>query len=110
MSRRLGFVVSAALVLAPHGAQSDVFESGNGLLEGCSRDPSWCLGYIVGVADAMLANGGTFLGWRVCFPASVVQGELQDVVIKYLQTWPERRDYGASGLVAHALSEAFPCP
>jgi hypothetical protein len=88
------------------------FENGNELLDSCNNDPPWCLGYVVGIADAMSGAqsvGGTVNGWRACLPYGVTEGQVMDVVVQALRAHPQRRHNGASGLVASALSEAFPC-
>ena len=91
------------------------FLSGNRLLDICDQSHSaLCIGYIAGIADAMgtsLADGShpAVAGWQACFPQGVSGGQVRDVAINYLQAHPEQRQLSAASLVAHALSEAFPC-
>jgi hypothetical protein len=92
------------------------FYSGNALLEVClSQHPldRACWGYTTGIADAMgggEAFGETLFGWSACIPTEVTVYQLADVTIRYLQEHPEKRHWGAGGLVARAFREAFPCP
>lgn len=47
---------------------------------------------------------------RACVPKKGVNiGQLADVVVQWLQTNPQARHYAAAGLVAEAVSKAFPC-
>jgi hypothetical protein len=76
-------------------------DHGNELLIAC-RDQSdlkwgYCMGYIVGVAAASA---------YVCPPAEVTKGQMRDVVIRYLQNYPESRHQPAATLAATALSTA----
>jgi hypothetical protein len=67
-----------------------------------------------GIADAI--NNSTFSINRpdrrmafVCARGAITGQQLVDVVVRFLQQHPEIRHYGASNLVAEALSDAFPC-
>jgi hypothetical protein len=92
-------------------------ESGNDLYSRCinvdSRtavaDDFMCFGYVSGVADAMVANNNEIAGFRECLRVGLTRLQLSDVVEKWLQNHPEKRDFSAPGLVAHAFAEAFPC-
>ena len=78
------------------------------LLQDCTRQrQSLCLGYIEAVSDASEVNAVN--GYEACVPEAVTAGQLQDVVVQYLQLNPADRHLSAVGLVAHALSKAFPC-
>lgn len=93
------------------------FTTGNSLFDQCSATSSiakeYCLGYIVGIADALSdvnSDGGTIQGARACPPKrNLSQGQVRDVVVQWLQRNPAIRHKGASGLVATAIAEAFPC-
>jgi hypothetical protein len=67
----------------------------------------FCLGYIDGVADALDKN--IINGYKACVPDGVTAGQLQDVVVQYLRLNPADRHFLAFGLVADAISKAFPC-
>ncbi len=89
----------------------------NGLLDGaqlfrdCQADTAsgqgFCLGYTSGIADILVHRPVN--GFKVCFVEKVSAGQIKDVVSKWLKDHPERRQYGAPGLVANALAEAYPC-
>lgn len=83
------------------------FETGRSLLGHCTSEniaaKSHCLGYIVGVYDAM--DTTRFF----CTPSDITAGRLRDIVLAYLQQNPERWDFDAENLVTIALGQAFPC-
>ena len=89
--------------------------SGNDLLSHCQETlgsirSGVCLGYINGVADALMHSPVSRI--RACVPrtGSVTQGQIQAIAVKWLEANPQKRHYTASALVAVALSKAFPCP
>jgi hypothetical protein len=100
-----------AFASSPAVAQSvaPAYVLGNTLWEACSSRNDLCLAYIVGTADAIQAARGSLLGWRVCLPNGVTEGQAMDVVVQFLSQHPEMRQYAATGLVANALANAFPC-
>jgi len=94
------------------------YKSGNELLGYCDlylTDPGrfnggLCAGYILGVVDA----AGSYEAWGVmtqpfCVPIGVTVGQLVQIAYKSLKEEPETLHLLASGLVANALTEAFPC-
>jgi hypothetical protein len=111
-------VALALSYLVMGGAATAAFTDGNKLFQDCQGgddprerqqgDPGglteWgmCLGYILGVQDAL--EGSSF-----CVPNGVTQGQLKDVVKLWLHDHPETRHLSASSLVAAALKEKFPC-
>ena len=112
----LRFVLAGILTHAaayPTQAASS-FHSGSGLLERCeSKDPSllgMCLGFTVGVADSFDCQRILLSGYRWQSPRDVTAGQVQKVVVKYLNENPEELHLAAGSLVAAALSKAFPCP
>ena len=88
------------------------FKTGNDLYNDCSqeRSPAWvgCYGYIQAIADAFQAEN-RINGYIACPPPTAQAGQLIDVVMNHLRVNAARRHYDAVGLVAHALSDAFPC-
>jgi hypothetical protein len=71
-----------------------------------------CLGYILGVYDAMQAaqaSGGRLLGFRACPAADISDEQLQDVVVRFTTAHPEARRSNTAGQFAKAFSDAFPC-
>lgn len=66
-------------------------------------------GFVIGVADARdgIIDSGTEL--RFCIPVGATQGQLIDVVIRYLDRNPELRHYPAHALTTAAYSLSFTC-
>jgi hypothetical protein len=90
--------------------------NGNTLYATCTgndSDRQFCLGYVLGISDAMESyqsgTGVNFGGSKACVPVGVVFEQQRDVVTNWLREHPEARHYGAPGLVKKALSEGFPC-
>ncbi|WP_169803454.1 Rap1a/Tai family immunity protein [Sphingomonas pruni] len=103
-------MIGLAMMLA--GATSPGFKSGIELYNDCMRpDRAACISYVAGVADTMMgmSSAGIVKPW-FCLPPGSKAGELADVVTKYLKDYPTERLAGASGVVAHALLTAYPCP
>ena len=92
--------------------------TGGRLMAACANrsehDSALCLGYILDVADAMQASkasgGALIFGWRACLPPGTTAEEMRYVAVHFLIAHPEVRQSSASGLVANALSKAYPCP
>jgi hypothetical protein len=116
-------VVAAAITLAiPCEAQDTTrrdysYITGDRLIGFCTNgdqsDIGICLGYIVGIADAMhaaRASGGGLIGWQACVPPETRAEQLMDVAVRFIAAHPSYGQFSASGLVASALSDAFPCP
>jgi hypothetical protein len=64
---------------------------------------AFAFGYVIGVSEA-------FDTIRFCLPESPRQGELREVVIKYLNDHPEQLHRARFAVTADALEAAFPCP
>jgi hypothetical protein len=77
-------------------------QDGNELLVHINEETSFsyavALGYIRGVSDSM-----------ACIPSQVNNGQLVDIVKKYLEQNPESRHEYRGVLVIRALSKAYPC-
>jgi hypothetical protein len=103
-------VVLMAVMVANAGAQAD-YRDGERLYADCvPEEADWalfCQAYIAAIADA--ARHDPVDGDKVCVPADVKLEELVDIVSRSLKAHPENRHFGAAGLVAQALAEAFPC-
>jgi hypothetical protein len=91
------------------------FISGNELLQSCTsggknaedyQNRAECRGYVQGVADELSATQKKF---RECMDAKsgVTAGQTVDVVVKYLQDNPAKRNFTAASLATVALMEAF---
>ena len=90
------------------------FFTGNTLLSLCNdngSDVNWgrCSGYVEGISDSF-SGGGNISGWKACLSGNITSDQIRDIVVRFLVNHPEKRHYAASGLVAAALEEAFPCP
>lgn len=83
------------------------FLTGNELYDACKSSSAICLGYIEGITDAI--DVSRVNGAEACIPEHVTVGQVREVVKLYLQQNPQTWHAGASGLVATALSTAFPC-
>jgi hypothetical protein len=68
-----------------------------------------CMGYIQGVADALNGPERGMRGRHFCIPEQATYGQIKAVVIKWFEANPQLLHYAAFGLVANALSKAFPC-
>lgn len=102
-------IVIATWLLWSSPAFAATFEVGNALLQDCIQEQHlFCLGYIVAISDVLM-NGNSVNGYKACEPMDVTAGQLKDIVVQYLRLNPAERHLGASGLVADAISKAFPC-
>jgi hypothetical protein len=102
--------VVAAVMAASAGAPADYRDGGRLYADCLPEEADWtlfCQAYIAAIADA--ARYDPVNGDKVCVPADVKLGELVDIVSRSLEAHPENRHFGAAGLVAQALGEAFPC-
>jgi hypothetical protein len=107
-ANRWSIVIAAWLLCSPPAFAAASFKSGNELLQECTEPPvSLCFGYIEAVTDALVRN--SLNGYEACVPQEVTVGQLQNIVVQYLRQDPRDRHLGAIGLVAHAISNAFPC-
>jgi hypothetical protein len=89
------------------------FADGNALLASCTGDESaqrFCAGYVAGVEEVLI-GGNAVNGFRGCFPADVgpISRHVIDVVIAYLRNHPQLQHLPAAGLVAAAVTYAYPC-
>jgi hypothetical protein len=109
----LFFAAILVAFLATASADATTFMMGNALYSYCAvptKDEtatSICIGYVDAIVDVMTANA--INGFRACIPLTVSNPQLLDVVNQYLRANPAKRHLAAAGLVADALSTAFPC-
>jgi len=102
------------LVSASTDAQRVSLTTGNKLLEACESkgefDQEFCHGYITGVSDMEGINTAAHPEQRrSCIPEDVTNGQIKDVVLKYLRDHPEDRHLLAAILIVEAVSKAFSC-
>lgn len=106
-----GFVTGLALCLFSQAHAFAGFYSGNEIYAKCTDNDTFyrgqCLSYIAGISDAMDENNVD--GFTACIPGGVTAGQLKDLVTQWLFSHANKRHYAASGLVAHALSDNYPC-
>lgn len=82
------------------------FWDGNKLhqrLNGSATEQWVALGYVTGVADALL-------GVTHCAPEGVTAGQVRDMVRNYLENTPAVRHFSADTLVSRVLKTTWPCP
>jgi hypothetical protein len=87
--------------------------NGNALITYCDApSPSpfsaACVAYATAIADVFM-GGESIEGFSACIPLNVNARQLADIVRSYLYRNPSLRHHRASGLVAAAFQEAFPC-
>lgn len=63
------------------------------------------LGYIQGLTEMDSLEGKT-----MCVPSEVTNGQVMDVILNFLEKYPENRHKSAAVLTSFAIWEAFPCP
>lgn len=101
-------ILAIVLLLSSTGYSQTQFDNGNKLKQSCESgaiSESYCLGYIIGVADSnvlsICAPGG---------PGGVTKGQFLSIVKKYFNDNPAQLHRDADVLVLDALKKAFPCP
>jgi hypothetical protein len=104
--------LSAALTVSLPAEAAGEFKTGNEVkagLEGWVRDDSnetvrdaVAFGYVIGVHDALS-------GSVVCSGDNVTQGQVVQVVLKYMRQNPEVLDQSADRVVTAALKAVWPC-
>jgi hypothetical protein len=105
---RWSIVLSTWLLCSSPAFAATALETGNVLLQDCvQQNLQFCLGYVDAVTDAL--DGNSVNGYIACIPKGVTAGQLKDVVVQYLLFKPADRHLAAVGLVADAISQAFPC-
>ena len=98
-------------------ASAGAFISGNKLYDFCknypgSKDrPETCSAYVIGIMVAMSYNipEGSLGTYRFCLSDGVRASQAADIVTAWLANNPKDRHIGAAGIVAQALSQAWPC-
>lgn len=107
----VGAVIAAIMAVSTE-TRAD-FVSGNKLYETCTSSEVSslliCDGYTEAIFDAAGQPPNGVLGWEHCGRGGVTLRQVEDIVVRFLRTHPEKRDFGAAGLVGQAVAEAFPC-
>jgi hypothetical protein len=85
------------------------FFTGNRLYDYCSEHSRDCTSYVAGVVDALLAVGTAKNDPFICPPDKIELGQAVDVVMNYVRSHPEKRQFSAASMATVALVRAFPC-
>jgi hypothetical protein len=106
----LGICIAAIDLPSRPALAVRAFYNGNQIYTFCTTagGQASCLAYVMGIADAM-GDSNAVSGWTACIPDQVTGKQVADVAVQYFQRNPGIRHFAAPSLVAHALSEAFPC-
>ena len=114
-------IASATIALAQDPNQQ---VTGNGLYDGYKAwkkitdraamprdalDGGFYAGYVSGVIDAEAARKNAGVNPLWCAPSGWIYGQTFDIVGRYLESHPERRQLHRSILVYEALAQAWPC-
>jgi len=67
----------------------------------------FCFGFIIGIADVMEDN--PLDGRSACIPRDASIQQVTEVVIGFLESNPDIRDFTGESLTVQALSDKFPC-
>jgi hypothetical protein len=67
-----------------------------------------CIGYVTAIMDA-LSSGNSVNGFKACVPTNADMNQMVDIVKNFIRDHPEKRHLVATGLVAEAFAQAFPC-
>jgi hypothetical protein len=105
-------LTAAAITLAVLPAKAEDTSSGNFLLKACQsavdNGTDWYSGYCLGLVDGLSAE--TVALGIACIPEQVTKGQIERVVLKYLQDRPQDLNLGAQMLAIKAIGTAWPCP
>lgn len=116
------WITLAITLLSSAATAAPSLLSGEKLLRLCEQEYSQneCLLYIAGVEEGVswaaewnnalaesASTGERYDMW--CKPDRITGGQLYRIVVKDLQSHPERLHQNAGGLVIGALMRAFPC-
>ena len=100
------------IISGVQASSSEAFLRANQLYSLCSSevklDNAVCEGYIIGVNDAVFSGHLSNI-FQVCYPAGVTIKQLRLVLVKYMETVPEKLHFVAEGVVAEGLATVFQC-
>jgi Rap1a immunity proteins len=116
-------MLMAGLPVVPAQTDEHIWDSGNSFIAVCGVDADKavaeltdaelhatraCIPYLRGVDDGISA--GTALGRApFCPPAHVTNGQMEQVLVKYIREHPEKAHYLTAVLYLAAMEKAFPC-
>ena len=100
------------IISSVQAGSSEAFLRANQLYSLCSSesklDNAVCEGYIIGVNDSVF-SGHLSNVFQVCYPAGISIEQLRLVLVKYMETVPEKLHFVAEGIVAEGLATVFQC-
>ena len=100
------------IISGVQASSSEAFLRANQLYSLCSSevklDNAVCEGYIIGVNDAVFSGHLSNI-FQVCYPAGVTIEQIRLVLVKYMETVPEKLHFVAEGIVAEGLATVFQC-
>jgi hypothetical protein len=103
---------TSAFIVGPHAS----YTSGNKLLRVCTSDEPFdktiCLGYVSGAVDTLQFAGSVKqspLGFCLPLQPPPEEGQFVDIVVQYLTSHPQYRQWGGGQVIYMAMAEAFPC-
>ena len=105
-------ITTLSIFSSAQANSSSSFLRANQLYHLCSSDSkidnAVCDGYIMGINDSMYSGhlGNIF---KVCPPPGVIPSQVRLIVVKHMQTIPEKLHFVADGVVAEALAMPFQC-
>jgi hypothetical protein len=107
-------IVAALVVVLVSGPALAGFRTGNDLYSYCQEplgeyNEALCIGYILGVFDALDNVRAGMSEGLFCSPTTVNAGQVRDVVKKWLKDNPQHRHYSGGEVVSFALSKVWPC-
>jgi len=112
MRRRLFSAVIAIVVTAASASLAGI-DDGNSLYRYCSATLGafvmYCYGYVDSVVNDMRLYGSV-AGYSACLPSVFDDSQRRDIIVAFLERYPQDRRVGATELTARAFAEAFPCP
>ena len=100
------------IISGVQASSSEAFLRANQLYSLCSSevklDNAVCEGYIIGVNDSVFSGHLSNI-FQVCYPAGISIEQLRLVLVKYMETVPEKLHFVAEGIVAEGLATVFQC-
>ena len=110
--RRAGRTAAVDAPPSEYVAPINTLINGDKLYSACQsqsdKDQGVCLGYVMGITDALSSPNGLF-GLSACPSKGVKVGALRDLAMKFLVEHQAKRQFAAATLLTEALAEGFPC-
>jgi hypothetical protein len=108
---RFAVLVAVCLAVTSSPLRAEYFETGRDLYQKCraagTASQVFCFGFIIGIADVMEDN--PLDGRSACIPKDATIQQVTEVVVRFLESNPDIRDFTGESLTVQALSEKYPC-